>query len=316
MRPDPTVGTSPDRRTTARIRRLLIITNPTAGRGNARTIAQHLARDLEAAGIHAQIIDPTNLPDEPSLAAADAVAVVGGDGTLRAVAGRCLQLCGRIPPLLLLPIGTANLMARHLGISAARDGLVRRAVDSVRSGNVVHLDAARANGELLLLIAGVGIDGHIVHNLARRRTGPIRYASYLIPSIAAFAAYQFTPIEVWVDDAPIFPSAPAMAFIGNISEYGTGFAMTPSARSDDELLDICVIPVSSRAGILLHFARAAMGRHQRTPGVISTRGRRVMVKSPHPIPVQLDGDAAGFTPLTVELMDVRLPMILPATAEP
>ena len=87
--------------------------------------------------------------------------------------------------------------------------------------------------------------GFIAHELNRIRKGPINYASYILPAALALASYEYIPLTVSVDGKVVFPSAPAMAFIANISEYGTGFPILPDAHPDDGLLDICVIPVRS-----------------------------------------------------------------------
>ena len=63
-----------------------------------------------------------------------------------------------VPPILVVPFGTANLMGRHLGLKWDDDAIDRQALDAIRHGTVLRLDAARANGRLFLLMAGVGID--------------------------------------------------------------------------------------------------------------------------------------------------------------
>ncbi|MGD0464459.1 MAG: diacylglycerol kinase family protein [Tepidisphaeraceae bacterium] len=296
-----------------------ILANPLAGQGKGKETAQCLERSLQTAGIRAPTIFDTpaasvgeaSAEDAEILAAADAIIAIGGDGTLRAVASRCLKVRGDIPPLLPIPMGTANLMGRYLGIHWEAGDLPQRVVQSLQAARVVMLDAAQANGQLFLVMAGIGIDAQIIHEMDRIRDGPIKYASYVIPAALAVANYRYVPLEVVVDGKKIFPSAPAMAFVANISEYGTGFPVAPDARPDDGLLDVCIVPVVSLVDAVRQFFHAAAGEHVLAEGVVYARGKQIEVYSPQPVPVQIDGDSAGYTPTRIGLLRVRVPFIVP-----
>src|SRR5258705_513488 len=82
-----------------------------------------------------------------------AAIVIGGDGTLRAVAERLMEVAADVP-LLIVPMGTANLMGRHLGIAWDDEHVEQQVLDALQNGRQVHIDTATANGRLLLLVAG------------------------------------------------------------------------------------------------------------------------------------------------------------------
>lgn len=292
-----------------------IIANPTAGRGRGRPVAVEIARRLESAGIHATLLmdSPADAADQ-CLRRADAVIAIGGDGTLRAAAARCLQLRGDIPPLLVVPMGTANLMSRHLGIDWHGGELAGRAVEAIRRGRITLLDAARANGQLFLLMAGIGLDAQIVHDLDHLRRGPIRYSSYLIPAAMTLARYRYTPMRVRVDGVEVFGMSPGVAFVANVKEYGIGFPLVPDARPDDGLLDACIIPVQGRAEALFHFLRAAAAEHLQAEGVIYARGKHIDIESDPALPMQIDGEPAGHTPVHIDVLPLRVPFIVPQSA--
>ena len=150
------------------------------------------------------------------------------------------------------------------------------------------------------------MDGEIVHALDKVRKGPIGFASYLRPAFETLAGYRFHSIGVEVDGQRVFKSAPAVAFVGNVREYGTGFPILPLARSDDELLDVCVLPARTAGDLVNHFLLAAAGEHLQGEGVVYQKGKRVRVTSSEPVAVQADGDPAGHTPIDVELMRTRV----------
>jgi diacylglycerol kinase family enzyme len=217
-----------------------------------------------------------------------------------------------VPPLLVVPVGTANLMGQHLGVRWDEEHLEDEVVAALLGRRVVQLDAARADERLLLLVAGVGFDAAIVHEVARRRKGPITKGSYIGPALAALWEMRDVPfLNVVVDGREIAREVPGMVFVGNIPQYGTGFAVLPEARPDDGVLDVCVMPCRSRGELVSLFLHAAAGEHLQMEGVKYVKGRQVSIESARPVPVQIDGEAAGFTPLKIELLPVRLPFIVP-----
>jgi len=295
------------------IRSVAIVANPIAGAGKGRKTAEIVRESLESAQF--QVNSIFDLPTaSPEQLAAETIIAIGGDGTLRAVAGRCMEVLGKVPPLLPVPMGTANLMGRYLGIDWRAADLGQKIVQSLQRAEIAMLDAAEANGQLFFLMAGVGIDAQIVHELARVRRGPINYASYILPAAMAMANYRSYRLEIAVDDQVIFPLGPAMALVANISEYGTGFPLAPYARPDDGLLDICVIPVRSPVDAVQKFFQAAAGEHLRVEGVVYTRGTRIEIRSSSEeaaAPLQIDGDSAGHTPARINLLSMRVPFVVP-----
>jgi YegS/Rv2252/BmrU family lipid kinase len=291
---------------------ILVFANPIAGRGRGRATMRRVEAALRREGWRPILLTqrPDTISDEQLKAPARAAVAIGGDGTLRAVADRLLAV-GTPPPLLVVPLGTANLMAQHLGLRWNVRRTPEQLARSIRRGQLQHVDAARANGALFLLMAGVGFDAHIVHELQRIRTGPITYASYLMPAVSALAGYRYRPLRVTLDGEEIFAEGPAVAFVGNVREYGVGFPMLPRARSDDRLLDVCVMPCRNPVDVARLFALAAIGRHPDAAGVVYRKGTRVTIESPEAVPVQLDGDPGGFTPIEIDLLPTPLPFIVP-----
>jgi YegS/Rv2252/BmrU family lipid kinase len=293
------------------ISNVLIVANPIAGQGNGQAAAKQIHRSLHAAEVDSAVVLDLSTIDPQQLKSADAIVVIGGDGTLRALAGRCLLARGAIAPLLPVPMGTANLMGKHLGIEFGRKDLGKRVVQSIQRESIRMLDAAEVNGQLFLLMAGVGIDAQIVHELDKVRRGPINVASYFLPAAMALTSYQYHPLTVVADEEEIFSAAPAMALVANIAEYGTGFPLAPHARADDGMLDICVIPVNSPADAVQKFLYAWAGEHLLIEGVVYARGKRIEIYSKDPAPIQIDGDPAGLTPAIINLLPIRVPFIVP-----
>jgi len=291
--------------------RVLVLANPIAGRGLGEALARQLEQRLRNEGysIRTWLGRPEDLEQTELTGGLESAIVIGGDGTLRAAAERLIR--GDIlPPLLPVPLGTANLMVRHLGIHWNRSNLEQRVVASLRRHRVLHLDAGRVNGRLMLLVAGVGFDAQIVQELDRIRRGPISLRHYLIASGIALTKFRPTSLRVALDGKEIFVEDQAVAFVGNLAEYGTGFAVLPHARPDDGLLDVCVLPCRSRTELVRLFMLAAAGEHTAVEGAVYGQGKHVRIESAIPAPVQVDGDPAGHTPVEIDLLPIRLPFIV------
>jgi YegS/Rv2252/BmrU family lipid kinase len=305
------------RDTTIFVQDVLIFANPIAGRGRGRVLAERIAGRLAAEGFRATLFleRADQVKAEQLASPAVAAVVIGGDGTVRAVARQLYHHEKREhadgPPLLIVPMGTANLLGRHLGLSWDDRNLPARVAAAIREHHVVHLDTACANDELFLLMAGIGIDAGVVHELDRLREGPIQLASYVLPAALALRAYQYPSLTVTVDGKTIARDLPAIAFVGNVKEYGTGFPLLPHARPDDGLLDVVVLPCRTPQEAVRHFLYAAAGEHLLGEGVVYTKGKTIRVESSEPVPIQIDGEAAGHTPVEIKLMPIRVPFVVP-----
>ena len=96
---------------------VLIFANPNAGRGLARTWADRIAQRSREDGFVVRLVleRPSDFVPDLDVDYRAAV-VIGGDGTLRAVAERLYHSFDDPPPLLLVPMGTANLIGKHLAL--------------------------------------------------------------------------------------------------------------------------------------------------------------------------------------------------------
>jgi diacylglycerol kinase (ATP) len=293
--------------------KVIIFANPIAGRGRGKILASRLDRELTAAGYSVKVFfdRPSDIPPELLLQPTDTAISIGGDGTLRSVVNLLYANEAEHPAILPVPMGTANLMSRHLGAAWPQEHTVAAVLATLRRRKIARLDAGRANGRLFLLMAGVGIDAQIVHLLDHMRTGPIDMTSYLLPAAITFAAYTFPPITVRVNQKIILRNTPAIAMIGNVKEYGTGFPILTGAVPTDGLLDICVMPCRNRFELIELLVQIAAGEHQTREDVIYMHGKTADVESANPVAIQIDGDAAGFTPLAVDLLPGRIRFLVP-----
>ena len=274
--------------------RARLITNPRSGRGHVdlspvmRVLQTH-GWDVDVRqklhGGHA-----TELAEQAALDGFDVVINCGGDGTMREIVNGLVRTDVAVGAI---PGGTVNLWARELGISTRPDVAALQMVGSVRRHvDVGHVTVDGRHGRHFLLMAGLGFDGAAIARVSKplkRRLGP------LAVGLAIFQALpSFRPVPVRVEmDGVRWQGRIAQIVVGNTRRYGGFTRMTPDALIDDGMLDVCLITATNPL---------AAGRQvgafllKQRPDVHTSevyRAARVVVFTPDPVPLQLDGGSIG-----------------------
>ena len=296
-------------------RRVVLVANPISGRGRADRMAAEAAGMLRSRGHRAERI-PTRLEPtaewlDPAIRGADAMIVVGGDGAVRMVADAAIRTG---VPLHHLPLGTENLFAREFRSTRRPEDLLA----AVERGTVVRVDAAAfeggaLDGRLFLLMASIGFDADVVHDLSARRRGAITHLSYVAPILRRAFRWRGPELEVRVDGEPLVQGVRGTLVISNCRQYGGRLDPSPEASMTDGRLDVVVLPARTALGM----ARRAVGCRLRWGGVPRGRGREIEVRCRPASRVQIDGDTAG--PVDQRLQDIRCvvrPAALPVLAPP
>ena len=280
-------------------RRVVAILNPVSGRRDMRPVVERVGRQVEQGGGSFKLLETAHGGHATQLASeavtqADAVLAVGGDGTVCEVVN---GLQDTEVPVAILPTGTENLLARYLRMPREPD----KVADLLLHGARLPFDVGVLNGRRFLVVAGVGFDAECVHRLSRVRRGHISHLHYAGPIWKAFWNYRFPPITVSIDGELVFDGR-GIAVVGNTPCYSVGMRVVPGARPDDGWLDVAVFPCRSKSQLLTHAYRVFRCRHVGRGGVLHRQGRRIRIESPDPVPIEIDGDVAGFTPADCSIM--------------
>jgi len=289
---------------------LLILFNPVSGGGRAKQAAERLAETLRGAGYQAAVTPTRREPDDgwldQRLAGAAVLVILGGDGTVRSIAGAAIRTR---TPLYHVPYGTANLFAREFGTDR-RAATLLRALDRF---DVRWVDIGEANGEPFVLMASVGFDADVVHDLASRRGASISHLSYAGPVLRQLRRWDPPSLSVKIDDRPVELDPPARGtiIVANARGYAFGLNPAPDADMTDGLLDVVALPMATRRSVLAWLVKLRLGRRG---GVRVRRGAAIEIKSERPQRLQLDGDPVGGTAAVIGL-SIR-PGVLPVLVPP
>ena len=288
--------------------RALVIVNPIAGRGRAERAARELAAALERAGAEVELCATGKKGDARARAARvgpelERLVVVGGDGTVSEVLE---GLPRRDLPLLIVPMGTANVMG--LDLKLPRDA--ERALALLRADRRQQLDVARVNGEALsFLVSGVGFDAMVVARLEALRRGPITRWSWVRAATGAFLSYREPRLTVELDGVPL-PGRFGFVLFSNVIHYAGLRVLARERRLDDGFYEAYLFRGCSRIGLLRHGLRALF---QGFPSARCERhrARKLRVRSQGPVPYQVDGDLGGQTPLEIEVLAQPFTLLVP-----
>ena len=157
--------------------------------------------------------------------------VAGGDGTINTVASR---LIGSEALLMILPTGSGNGLARHLGIPTQ----LKKALHVYEDYKVKQIDCGFMNDIPFFCTAGVGFDAEVAHRFAQKgRRGLATYLETLIQEYWKYKPQEFT-IEY---SGHILKPRSFLITFANSAQYGNNAFISPDAQIDDGLLDMCLI---------------------------------------------------------------------------
>ncbi len=322
----------------------VLVFNPVSGKGKAQANVEAVSRALQTAG-HTTTLVETQRSDSkswllPKLADCDLLIVCGGDGTVLLVLDSVLESG---VPIYHMPEGTENLFARGFGMSAQPDKVVA-AVNRFRQ---VKVDVGQANGQRFLLMASLGFDAEVVHDLAVRRAGSISHLSYIRPMLRQLFRWRPPPLRVVIDGRDLLDvhAAPSLSdfeeqvngqvsmqsstrrgfvIVANSRCYALGLNPAPQASIQDGQLDVVFVPVRRAWHVLWWLLLLLCGRFQHSRRISVGQGRVIEISAASRQRFQLDGDPAedvanvdcdGPWQLSVTVKHGQLSVIVPADSD-
>jgi len=225
--------------------KLLFIINPGSGSHNIN-LKEVISNHFETKQIETELFE---LPEDCSIekikqkinsAHADKVVAVGGDGTLKLVA-ECLL--NSETPIGIIPAGSANGMAKELGIPTD----ITEALDFLETGTPKKIHVVKINEEICIHLADLGFNAYLVNKFD---TLPERGMwGYAKATWHALWNHKRMDVELKLKDETVKSKA-AMVAIANATMYGTGLKINPDGKLDDELFEIILVKDYSYMEIL------------------------------------------------------------------
>ena len=271
--------------------------NRSSGVGRGRRQLYHLVCRLREHGIRPHLYRrrrdlKADLKNDELRQNLICIVAAGGDGTVGDLINRYRDI-----PLAILPLGTENLLARYLGIP--RDG--KQVADIIAQGNQRTFDVGLLNERRFLLLVSAGFDADVIRRTEEQRNGgPITHMSYLRPIWQALWKYSYPDLKIYCDDEEE-PVDARLAMIVNLPAYALNIPICNSASGTDGKLEMRLFQHGSGYAMWRYFLMVCTGRHEKLPDVKSLQAKRIRIESDQPVPLQIDGDAAGWTPAEITI---------------
>jgi YegS/Rv2252/BmrU family lipid kinase len=288
--------------------KVLVICNPISGGGRACGLAKRLQDLLEDRGHGVELFLTSAAGDARARASrvdseVDRIVSVGGDGTLSEVLNGLVDPT-RVP-FTQLATGTANLLAHDLNLPYDAEGVARL----LEHGTVRRLDLGLAGDRRFLMVVSSGFDAMVTLEAQGSRSGTMNYARWLPSIIKVLREYEPPQFTVTVDDRK--PIEGQLVIVSNVRNYGGLFTVADRAVCDSGYLDLCVLTQAALPGLVRALVGGLTGGLSRTQGVVYVQGRQIGITSRQPVPVELDGDPFGTTPIEITVKPRQIPIVVP-----
>ncbi|HVD12248.1 MAG TPA: diacylglycerol kinase family protein [Gaiellaceae bacterium] len=301
-----------------RISETVFLVNPAAENGAAGRRWPELAHRAAALGLRGDALlserpgQLTELARKAAEGGADLLVAVGGDGTVNEVAN---GIAGLGVELAVIPRGTGWDFGRTYGIPRRLEDAVEVALRGrTRS---VDLGRARYRGwdgaereTLFANIASAGMSGAIAKRANETSKALGGKASYLWATLAVFSRWRSDEVRVRVD-AEEHAGRMHDVVVANGRYFGGGMMICPEAEPGDVLFDVLLIGDLTKRDLVLTLPKTYRGRHLPHPKATLLRGTTVEIETREPLPVELDGEQPGTSPVRFEIVPQALRLRVP-----
>jgi YegS/Rv2252/BmrU family lipid kinase len=279
--------------------------NPAAGGGRTARLWPSLRERLRRRGLEFEAAETSGRGSATTLArhAVSAgwplVVAVGGDGTVNEVVNGLVDPDGRPRGVLgAVMTGRGRDACRNLGIAADHEAAMHRLVhgeDILVDVGVAEWPGAAAR--FFVGSAGAGFDA-----VAATRAQSIKRSGtlpYLLGILAALREHRPVPASVRLDGQATWAGSMTAAIVANGPYYGGGMKIAPAAMLDDGQLDLVIVGHLRRAELLAWLPTVYWGAHLGNARVTTGRGREIEIETDPTVPVHLDGEPVGVTPIRI-----------------
>ena len=215
----------------------------------------------------------------------DVVIAAGGDGTVNEVAS---QLVHSNTALGIIPIGSGNGLARHLGYSMQ----IKKCLQQIAESKIEKIDTLLINNRFGVNVSGFGFDGFVAWKF--NKEGKRGLSNYTKIALREYAKYQPIHFELEGLPQPHFSNA-HMLVIANASQFGNAAIIAPTAQLTDGLMDVILVRKPSPLQLPSMFYRLFTGKLKDADYIQSFKCKQFAATSDREIHLHIDGEACEPT---------------------
>ena len=290
----------------------LFILNPVAGRGRSNKIFKQVRVIFDDVGAAYEVWQTeykghaTELAKKAVEQGYENIIAVGGDGTVLEVA---TGLVGHAISFGVIPAGTGNDFVRSIGVK----GGPQEAAAVILSGKKRKVDIGKTKeGNYFMNVAGTGFDTEVVRFTERFKNAFRGLLPYLFGLLSALFVYKSQRVKIVMDGKTMERNIFLVA-IANGRAYGGGMLVAPKATPFDGKFNITIIDALPNAAIPFILGYFIKGEHQKIKQLSSYTCNEISIETQKHLPINMDGEIIGKTPMTFEVVKNALLMFAPAS---
>ncbi len=229
--------------------------------------------------------------------------VIGGDGTLNYAVN---ELRGRNIPVSILSSGTGNDAVKSLHGVREFHSQLEIALD----GRVKTFDLGKCNERLFVNGVGIGFDGEVVNHMVKKGQKSGNSLTYFMTVLRIIAGYKEKTMLFEIN-GKTYEKKLFLMTVSNGSTFGGNFLINPFAKTDDGLLDICMIGEISVMQRFIHLPKMKKGKHVKLDFTEFHTCKKVYFHAHPEISAHLDGELIGHPPFDIRLAVEKLYLRVP-----
>ena len=303
----------------------LVIWNPIAGNGTAKQLWSSIESAMRAGGLVFDVaqtqapLHAVRLAERAKRDGYEMIVAVGGDGIVHEIVNGMMRASNGEPSgtLGVIPVGSGNDFAKMVNLQA-HDW--QTAVQRIIAGNTVSFDVGKVIGD----VPAPGIDSGTRYFANSFDTGFGAQVSkhthmklltgtpmYLVAIFKTLVNYQIPRLHIEFADGKILEQTSTIMAVMIGRCFGSGFWIAPTAQVDDGVFDVYIADGLGRIGILGFLPRVMKGTHVGDPRIKNLQSSRVIITSPDPLAVEVDGEVPFLKAhrLEVEILPKRMQVI-------
>jgi len=293
-------------------KKVCFLINPKSGTGNWKGVEEEIEKYLDKS--FTKTILYTERPGHATELAAEAaktfdiIIAVGGDGMMNETAKGMMGSSARLG---IIPTGSGNALARHLGIPMDH----KEAVECINHAHYETMDTALLNGTPFFAVAGTGFDAEIATKFADSiKRG---FWTYFKLSLVNFFKYKSATYYITIDGRKYNQKA-FLISVANSSQYGNNAFIAPEASVQSGTLEVCILkPFPWVIGIVLAYRLFSKSIH-RSPFMETITGKKIEIHraDDKPLSIHYDGEVLPeSSSMKIEVEPMTLRVILPRGRE-